>query len=178
MPIPRLHPRPYPLSLALALVLLHAPAHLQAQVTGPWANCRPDSLSTYNCGRYYSGTLTLTSELKTPDGTQTRSIGATVTGGQVTCKVKQPDAPMFDGPGMLSVQHANTDKAGEYTIRVWCPQQAGERPSRNDAPSLDTYEQQAADYATLDGKDAHEHPDADSSNGLSGTETLTWHLHR
>ncbi len=80
---------------------------------------------------------------------------------------------------MLVAEHASTGTAGgKYNIKVWCPEAAGERPTRGDSPIIDTYEQQASDYATLEGKDAHEHPDADPANGVSGTETIAWQLRR
>jgi hypothetical protein len=161
-----------------ALVLVQVPASLGAQASGPWSGCKTDSLSNYNCAQYYSGTVSYNSELKTPDGTEVRSITATVTGGKVSCKVKTPDGPAFDGPGMLAAEHSGTGTSGQYNIKVWCPESAGARPTRNDYPVIDTYDQQAADYATLAGKDSHEHPDADSVNGISGTETIAWQLKR
>ena len=164
------------LVLPLALVLGQAP--LRAQVAGPWSGCKTDSLSNYNCAHYYSGTLSLTSALKTADGTVTRSIVATVTAGRVTCRVEETGTAAFEGSGMLAAEHAGTGNSGKYTLKVWCPEAKGERPTRNDTPIIDTYGQQAADYATLEGKDAHEHPAADPANGVSGTETLAWRLHR
>ncbi|HEU5154285.1 MAG TPA: hypothetical protein VFU03_06125 [Gemmatimonadales bacterium] len=162
----------------LTLVLGLSPARLRAQASGPWSGCKTDSLSNYNCAQYYSGTVSYNSELKTADGTEVRSITATVTGGKVSCKVKTPDGPAFDGPGMLVAEHASSMTSGKYSIKVWCPEAAGERPTRKDYPAIDTNEQQAADYATLEGKDAHEHPDADPANGVSGTETIAWQLKR
>jgi hypothetical protein len=38
--------------------------------------------------------------------------------------------------------------------------------------------QRAANYATLEGKDVHEHPSTDAVNGVTGTETITWMLRR
>jgi hypothetical protein len=163
----------------LPLVLVQGPAHLRAQASGPWSGCKADSLSNWNCAHYYSGTVSYSSELKTADGTENRSITATVAAGKVTCKVKSPDGPAFEGPGMLVAEHASTGTAGgKYTIKAWCPESPGARPTRGASPSIDTYEQQAADYATLEGKDAHEHPDADPANGVSGTETIAWQLRR
>jgi len=153
-------------------------APLQAQASGAWSRCNMDSLSTWNCAQYYSGTVSITSELKGPNVNQARSVVATITAGRVSCRVKEPDSPEFEGPGMLAVEHGSTLNAGEFKIMVWCPAAAGERPTRQDSPSIETYDQRAADYATLDGKDAHEHPDADSANGLTGTETITWRLRR
>jgi hypothetical protein len=162
------------LTLALGL----SPARLRAQATGPWSGCKTDSLSNYNCAQYYSGTISYNSELKTADGTEVRSVTATVAAGKVTCKVKSPEAGSFEGPGILVAEHGSTMTSGRYTIRVWCPEAAGARPTRKDYPVIDTYEQQAADYATLEGKDAHDHPDADAANGVTGTETIVWQLRR
>lgn len=164
--------------LVLSLALMPCTAELQAQGAGGWSGCKTDQLSNYNCAQYYSGTVTLNSELKTPNGTEVRSITATVTAGKVSCKVKLPDGPAFEGAGMLAAEHAGTGNAGKYSIRVWCPESAGQKPSRDDAPAIDTYERSAADYALLEGRDAHEHPDADAANGVSGTETVVWQLRR
>ena len=162
----------------LALVLMQGPAHLRAQASGPWSGCKTDSLSNYNCAQYYSGTVTYNSELKTPNGTEVRSITATVNGGKVSCKVKTPDGPAFDGPGMLAAEHSGTGPSGQYNIKVWCPESAEGRPTRKDYPVIDTYDQEAADYAKLEGKDSHDHPDADAANGITGTETIAWQLTR
>lgn len=163
----------------LALVLsFDGPAALGGQAAGSWSGCKTDSLSTYNCASYYSGTVSLVSELKTPNGTESRSIVATVTAGRVTCRVQVDGGPAFEGPGMLVAEHGGTGNAGRYTIKVWCPEAAGARPTRDDHPMIDSYERQAASYAVLEGKDAHEHPDADSANGVTGTETVTWALRR
>jgi hypothetical protein len=162
------------LLLPLALI----PSVLPAQGSAAWSGCKTDSLSNYNCAQYYSGTVSLTSELKSANGTETRSVVATVTAGRVTCRVKEPDAPEFEAPGMLAVEHGSNMNSGTFKISVWCPQAAGERSTRRDSPSIETYDQRAADYATLDGKDAHEHPDTDAANGVSGTETITWRLRR
>lgn len=171
-----IHPT-YVATLTLFFTLqAHAP--LRGQAAGSWSGCKTDSLSTYNCAPYYSGTVSLSSELKTPNGTESRSIVATVTAGRVACRVKGADGSAFEGPGMLVAEHAGTGNAGKYTIKVWCPEAAGTRPTRDDYPVIDTYERQAANYAALDGKDAHEHPDADAANGVSGTETITWSLRR
>ena len=165
----------------LGLLLLLVPlcqAPLRAQVSGAWSRCNTDSLSNWNCAQYYSGTVSYNSELKATDLHQVRSIVATITAGRVTCKVKEPDTPEFEGPGMLMVEHGSTMNAGKYRISVWCPEAAGERPTRRDQPMIDTYEQRAADYNSLDGRDAHEHPDADAANGVTGTETIAWRLRR
>jgi hypothetical protein len=163
--------------LAVTLLLASSPA-LQAQANPSWANCKTDNLSNYNCASYYSGTVALTATLKTPNGTETRSITATVTAGRVTCRVKGPTDPAFDGSGLLAVEHANTANAGEYTIQVWCPEAPGGKASRDDAPAIDSYKREATNYGTLQGKDEHEHPDADAANGVTGTEAITWSLRR
>lgn len=164
------------LVLFVATVLAYTPAH--AQGAGSWSGCKTDSLANYNCASYYSGTVSLTSELKTPNGTETRSVVATVTAGRVACRVKDVAGSVFEGPGMLAAEHASTGTSGKYTLRVWCPEAKGQRVTRDDSPVIDTYEQQAGDYATLAGKDAHDHPDADPANGVSGTETIAWQLRR
>lgn len=151
---------------------------LQAQGSGTWTRCNMDSLSNWNCAQYYSGTVSYNSELKGSDLHQVRSIVATVIAGGVVCKVKEPDAAEFVGPGMLVVEHGSTANAGKYRISVWCPKAVGERPSRRDQPMIESYERQATDYNTLSGKDAHEHPDADAANGVTGTETIAWDLKR
>jgi len=170
--------RPAQLGLLLLALTLQAPPALRAQAATSWSGCKTDSLSNYNCAQYYSGTVTLSSELKTPNGTEARSVVATITAGRVACRVKAPEGAAFEGPGMLAAEHAATGNSGKYVIRVWCPEAAGARPIRGDAPTIDTYDQEAASYAILEGKDAHEHPDADAANGVSGTETITWALRR
>jgi hypothetical protein len=164
--------------LALALAALHTAGPLQAQGSKLWTDCKTDSLSTYNCATYYSGTASLTSQLKTPSGTENRSVLATVSAGRVVCRVTDADGSAFEGAGMLVAEHGSNMNSGEYVVRVWCPEAKGQRVKRSDSPIIDTYKQQAADYATLAGKDAHEHPEADEANGVSGTETLAWQLHR
>ena len=160
--------------LGLALLL---PGALPAQGAS-WA-CRTDSLSNYNCAQYYSGTVSLNSSIKTPDGTMTRSMVATVTGGKVSCRVEDSEAGSFVGPGMLAVEHAAAQSAGgEYEISVWCPAAEGERPTRNDAPAIQVLDQRAASYGTLEGKDSYPHAESDEVNGISGTETVTWRLRR
>lgn len=159
--------------LLLPLVLGVVP--LRAQVSAAWSRCTTDSLSTWNCAPYYSGTVSYNSELKGSDFSQVRSIMATITAGRVACKVKEPDTPEFEGPGMLVVEHGSTANAGKYSISVWCPGAAGERPGRRE---IESYEQEATDYNTLSGKEAHENPDADAANGVTGTETITWALKR
>ena len=160
--------------LALALILqVHSP--VGAQTAPSWSACKTDKLSNYNCASYYTGTVTLAAELKTPNGVESRSITATIVAGRVTCRVKGATEPAFEGAGMLLVEHANTANSGEYTIRVWCPDAPGGKPSDL---AIDSYERQAASYGVLEGKDQHEHPEADAANGVSGTETITWALRR
>jgi hypothetical protein len=165
------------LGLMIAVLAL-GPARAGAQVSGAWSKCNQDSLSTWNCARYYDGTVTLTSSLKTPQGTTTTAITATVTGGKVTCTVNNGEAPEYSGPGMLVVEHAGTTNAGKYAIQVWCPESAGKRPTRESYPVIEEQDLDAPDYAALAGKDEHEHPDADAVNGVSGTETIAWNLKR
>ncbi len=162
----------------LLLLLALIPSVLPAQGSPAWAGCRADSLSNYNCAHYYSGMVSLNSELKTANGTETWSVVATVTGGRATCRVKGSDTPEFEAPGMLAVEHGSNMNSGAFTIKVWCPESAGKRSTRRDSPSIETYDQRAADYATLEGKDAHEHPNTDAANGASGTEVITWRLRR
>src|SRR5689334_15929186 len=119
--------------LVLALTTL-APSPSLAQ-TASWSGCKTDSLSNYNCAQYYSGTVSLPSELKTPSGTEARSVVATITAGRVACRVKGPEGAAFDGPGMVAAEHAGTGNSGQYVIKVWCPEAAGARPSRGDAPT-------------------------------------------
>lgn len=151
---------------------------LAAQASGPWSACSMDSLSTWNCARYYSGTVTLTSELRGADLRQTYRVVATVTAGRVMCQVKGSEVGEFEGPGMLAVEHGSTLNSGTYGIDVWCPEEAGKRPTRRQAPLIRVMKQQATDYTVLSGKDSYEHPDADAANGLAGTETIEWALRR
>lgn len=171
----RLYRRLLPLVLIPAVL---GPATLDAQVSGPWSACKGDTLSTWNCAQYYSGTLTLTTELKGSDFHQTLSVVVTVTAGRVTCQLKGSEVGEFGGPGMLAVEHENTANAGEYRIDVWCPEAAGTRPDRADDPLIKVMTQRAADYATLEGKETNDHPDADPANGVTGSETITWRLRR
>lgn len=165
-------------SVLLLLPVALIPSVLPAQGSAAWSGCKTDSLSNYNCAQYYSGSVSLTAELKTASGTETRSVVATVAAGRVTCRVKGPDTPEFEAPGMLAVEHGSNMNSGTFKISVWCPEAAGERSTRRDSPSIETYDQRAADYTTLEGKDAHEHPDADAANGVSGTEVIAWRLRR
>lgn len=79
----------------------------------------------------------------------------------------------------LVVEHGSNLNSGAYKIKVRCPQAAGEHSTRRDSPSIETYDQRAAGYATLDGRDAHLHPNTDAAaNGVTGTEVITWRLRR
>lgn len=166
--------------LALSVLSLALAAPLAAQAPGRWG-CTADSLSGFNCARYYDGTVTLASELKGANNTvqQTFRVTATVTGGRVSCHVQGSDAGDFSGPGALAVTHGATQTAGgAYDISIWCPESEGQPVRRRSSPVIQIQHQQATDYATLAGRDAHEHPDADAANNLSGTETITWQLRR
>ena len=161
----------------LGVVLVMLSSALHAQAPGGWA-CRADSLAGFNCAHYYDGTVSLTSELK-GSVQQSRRVVATVTGGRVVCKVSGSDVEEFEAPGMLAVVHEATQVVGGgYGISVWCPEAAGDTPRRGTEPQITIMKQRAANYATLEGKDAHEHPDADAVNGVTGTETITWALRR
>ncbi len=163
------------LVILLALAALTHRLHAQA---GQWT-CRADSLSGFNCAGYYSGTVTLVSELRGSDLRQTLRVVATVTNGRVSCQVSGSEVGEFGGAGMLAVAHEAAQVAGGgYSINVWCPASEGEQPHRGDDPMIVIMRQRAADYAMLEGRDEHEHPDADAVNGLSGTETITWSLRR
>lgn len=159
------------------LVVALAPA-LPGQVSARWSACKSDSLSNFNCASYYTGTVTLSSDLKGANINQSLRIVATVTAGKVTCQTRGTETGDIDGPGMLFVEHENTENAGEYRISVWCPESAGKRPTRNDAPLIEIMDQQSRDYGTLEGKDSYDNPNSDEANGLSGTETVTWALRR
>jgi hypothetical protein len=151
---------------------------LAAQAEGRWT-CRADSLSGFNCAHYYNGTVTLASQLTGTNTRQTFRVVATVTGGRVSCQVTGTEVGEFSGPGMLVVAHAATLMAGGgYDISVWCPDAADSRMRRGTEPLIKVMRQRAADYTVLEGRDAHEHPDTDAANGLSGTETITWALRR
>lgn len=162
---------------ALAPLALCSP--LAAQTENRWA-CRADSLSGFNCAQYYNGTVTLASELRGSNNLrQTFRVVATVTGGRVSCQVTGTEVGEFDGPGMLVVAHrATLTVGGGYDISVWCPEEAGQPPRRRSSPGITIVRQQATDYTVLEGRDAHEHPDTDAANGLTGTETITWTLRR
>jgi len=164
--------------LMLLLALAPCPTPLAAQASKAWSQCRGDSLVTWNCASYYSGTVTLSSELKGNGVNDVRSVIATVKAGGVTCRVKGTDVPEYESPGMLAVVHETTENSGEYEISVWCPESADKRSTRRDAPLIEVMDQQAADYTTLDGKSSYEHPLADEVNGLAGTETISWQLRR
>ena len=166
------------LGFLLAALALGGGADASAQASGAWSKCNQDSLSTWNCAQYYSGTVTFASTLKTADGTTTTAITATVTGGKVSCRVNDGKTPEFSGPGMLVVEHEGTTNTGQYGIQVWCPEEPGQRPTRKSYPVIAEQDLEATDYATLTGKDEHEHPEANAADGISGTETITWNLRR
>ena len=168
----------FPRLILAAFILLLAPASVQAQAQGAWSGCKADSLSIWNCAQYYSGTVTITSELKGTDLHETFSAIATITAGRATCKVKGSEVGEFEGPGMVVVEHGSTMNAGDFKINVWCPEAEGERPTRRDSPLIQVMNQRAADYGTLNGKDSWDHPSADDANGITGTETITWQLRR
>ena len=162
-------------SSAIALVLV---APLSAQAAGRFA-CRADSLSIYNCGQFYNGTVTLANDLRGANLRQTLRIEATITAGRVTCRVNGTEEGQFEGPGMLAVEHEIANAAGGgYSISVWCPQSADDRPRRGTDPVIKVMNQRAGDYGVLEGRDQYEHPNTDSANGLTGTETITWSLRR
>lgn len=163
--------------LALPLTVL-LPGVLLAQASGDWPKCNMDSLATWNCGSYYTGTVTMASTLKVSGSEEVSSITATVTAGKVSCQVKGPENPEFTGPGMLVVGHETTGNHGGYEINVWCPEAAGQRPSRRDSPIIVIMKKRATDYTRLDGTESFEHPDADAVNGVTGNVTQTWHLQR
>lgn len=159
-------------SLAVGL-----PPALHAQAGNPWA-CRADSLSGWNCARYYNGTVTLAGEL-TGSVHETHKIVATITGGRVICRVSGSEVTEFEAPGMLAVTHeATLTSGGGYSISVWCPEEAGDHSRARTEPQIKIEGQSAVNYTTLEGKDSHEHPNADAANGVSGTETITWTLRR
>ena len=162
--------------LPLCLVVVF-PSPVASQAPGGWS-CRTDSLATFNCASYYSGIVSLTSELKGPGFTQTLSIVATVTAGRVMCKVKDSEVGEYEGPGMLTVPHDNNANAGGYDINVWCPEAPGERPTRDDYPVIQVMKQRATDFGALEGRDQHDHADVDPANQVTGSETITWRLRR
>jgi hypothetical protein len=114
-------------------------------------SCKTDSLANFNCSQYYSGTVTLTSELKGADLHQSLRVVATVTGGRVSCQVTGTEVGDFQGPGMVAVEH-------------------------HSKPVISVTHQRASDYATLDGKDSY--VSSDEANGTTGTDTITWALRR
>ena len=163
--------------ISLTLVVALAPS-LQAQGAAQWSGCKMDSLATYNCGQYYNGTVSLTNDLKGGDVNQSFRAVATVTGGKVSCQIKGTEEGEFSGPGMLAVEHENNMNAGGYSISVWCPSEAGQKPKRDDSPLITVSDKKATNYGVLEGKDSYDNPNADPANGLSGTETITWALRR
>jgi hypothetical protein len=164
--------------LPLAALLL--PTTTNAQFISPaWNTCRGDTLSTWNCAHYYSGTVSVTSELKGPNNLhETYSLVATITAGKVVCHTKGSEVGEFSGPGMVAVQHDDTGNGGDYAIMIWCPESEDDRPTRHEQPNVHVQHQRAADYAVLSGKEEYEHPSADSVNGITGTESLTWNVRK
>ena len=160
----------------LLLPLLLSQVSLQAQVSPRWSACRGDTLSTWNCASYYSGTFSTTNETKTADGTTTSSVVATLAGGRLTCRIKDSESGDFEAAGMVAVQHEGTGDAGEYNILIWCPEAEGDRLSRHEQPNLQSYKQRAANYATLEGKDSF--TENDEANGVTQTVTTTWTFKR
>ena len=150
---------------------------LQAQAAGQWA-CRADSLAGFNCAHYYNGTVTMTSEL-TGSVHQTKKVVATVSGGRATCRVSGSEITEFEAQGLVAVVHeATLVVGGGYSISVWCPEEAGGQPNRRDEPQIKIEKQRAATYATLEGTDSFENPEADAANGIAGTVKITWTLRR
>jgi len=158
------------------MVVLCSP--LTAQAPGRWG-CMADSLSGFNCAHYYNGTVSWSSDLRGPGVNQTMRVVATVTGGRVSCSVAGTDVGEFEGPGMMAVTHEATQTTGGgYSISVWCPEAAGQPPRRRSEPLIKLAQLRTADYTTLEGRDSHDNPDADSTNRITGTETYTWALRR
>lgn len=151
---------------------------LAAQGSAAWSGCKTDSLSTYNCAQYYTGTVTFRSVLKGANLNQTRTVVATVTAGQVSCKITDTEQGDYSGPGMIAVEHESNMNSGGYEISVWCPETEGERPTRNDSPSIQVMDQKATDYGALEGKEEYDSANADEANGITGTDTTTWNLRR
>lgn len=172
MPIPMARP------VLLAALVMAPLAPLHAQVPARWSACRMDSLATWNCAPYYSGTVTLSSDLRGTGIHQALRIVATVTEGRVHCRISGTEAGEYEGPGMITVEPEGAMDAGEYEINVWCPDAADRPVSRRDSPGIRVMDQRTSNYAVLQGLDVHEHPDADAENGLAGTETIAWELRR
>ena len=160
----------------LLLPMLLSQVPVGAQVSPRWSACRGDTLSTYNCASYYSGTFSTASETKTADATTTSSVVATLAGGRLTCRIKDSESGDFEAAGMVAVQHEGTGDAGEYLILIWCPETEGDHPSRHEEPNLQSYKKRAADYATLEGKDSF--TEKDEANGVTQTVNTTWSFKR
>ena len=96
----------------------------------------------------------------------------------MSCTVASAGQPEFSGRGMIAVEHGNTENAGTYAIRIWCPTEPGTRPGRHDDPGITIEHQETANYARLIGKDSYPHPDTDEANCVRGTMTITWRLER
>jgi hypothetical protein len=151
---------------------------LTAQRPPAWTACKTDSLSTYNCASYYSGTVTLNSTLKAAGVNEFTVVTATVTAGKVLCQLKTNEIAEFTAPGMIMVEHDNNANAGGYEIKIWCPEEPGQRVTRDDYPMIEVMKQESRDYTRLDGEESYEHPDTDGVNGVSGNVTTSWHLER
>ncbi len=165
------------LTLLLLPALLWRPA--EGQGVEAWKRCNMDSLATWNCAMYYSGTVSQVSILKVNGKEERSTVNATITAGQVACRVTTTGQPDYDAPGMLVVGHATAgNRGGEYDFQVWCGESAGKRAKRGDYPVIELADLQATDYAKLDGKTTYEHPDADEANGVAGSVTVTWHFVR
>jgi len=157
-------------------ILMCAPAVLPAQGSPAWAACRTDSLSTFNCASYYNGTVTMNATVKAAGVDQFTVITATVTAGKVSCRFKTEEIPEFTAPGMVAIEHGSNRDAGKYKVSVWCPDAPGKRVSRRDQPNIEVYEQEAADYARLQGEDSYD--GGDEVNGVTEKVTTTWRLER
>lgn len=137
-----------------------------------------DSLATWNCASYYSGTVSFSTTLKGSGVNQATSVTAVVTAGKVVCTIKSTEDGDFQGPGMIAVTPDGQEKSGEYEFSVWCPESSGKAVKRRDTPLIHIQDQQAADFKLLAGKDEYDSPNADEANGLTGKESITWDLRR
>lgn len=66
----------------------------------------------------------------------------------------------------------------DYSISVWCPEDAGARPRSGTEPQIKIQGKRTASFTTLEDKDSREHPDADAAKGVSGTATIACTLRR
>jgi hypothetical protein len=160
----------------LPIILRKARLICEAQASGPGPAVRRTACRTT------TALITTAGPSATPPSSRPRRHGDPLHHSHGRSRQGQLQGQDARWSGLRRAGHAGcgtrgTGTSGKYNIKVWCPESAGEHPTRNDSPSIDTYEQQAQDYATLEGKDAHEHPDADLRTG-SGTETIVWQLRR